>query len=102
MLPAGLRQLLSRLDTEAREAASLKDADALRDAKNAELFAQKTEEESRSVNEARDAAGGAFNTERKRPMPKTHGKKKTRQKENKKEARFFRDPNLGGNIDIEG
>jgi Asp-tRNA(Asn)/Glu-tRNA(Gln) amidotransferase B subunit len=102
MLPAGLRQLLSRLDTEAREAASLKDAEALRDAKNAELFAQKTEEESRSVNEARDAAGGAFNTERKRPTPKMRVKKQKRQKENREEARFFRDPNLGSNVDIEG
>jgi hypothetical protein len=102
MLTDSLPVVLSRLDAEAREAASRKDADSLRDAVNAEVFAQKQTEEALSVKEAGNAGVGAFDTERTRIAPKARRKKEARQEKKRREERFFRDPTLGGNVDVRG
>jgi hypothetical protein len=102
MLTDDLPIVLSRPGGEVREAASRKDADSLRDAVNAEEGAQKQTEEARSVKGAGNAGGGAFDTERTRIAPKARRKKEGRQEKKRREERLFRDPSLGGNVDVRG
>jgi hypothetical protein len=106
MQPIDLQILFSQLDSVAKEAAAQKDGLMLRGAINASVIEKKTEEKSRSVNEAHDAENGleALNSNKNQNSNRKNLKKKPHDEdsEQKGAGQFFKDPSLGNYIDLSG
>ncbi|MDR2444814.1 MAG: hypothetical protein LBD44_02595 [Spirochaetaceae bacterium] len=106
MQPLDLQILFSQLDSVAKDAAAQKDGLMLRGAINASVIEKKTEEKSRSVNEAHDAENGleALNSDKNQNSNRKNLKKKPRDEDSgqKRAGQFFKDPSLGNYIDLSG
>ena len=104
--PIDLQTLFSHINQVGKDQAVEKNAAALQQDQQARHLIQETEQKDHSINETKKAEEGleGVGSKEQHPAAKEERKRRKERKreEEKRSQNFFRDPDLGHNIDLEG